>query len=189
MLIVPEYAFCFVCIPKTGSQAMSRYLESKLRNDDSTTFWVESLHDWHASVEEVEQVGELPFSLYDVWSFAVVRNPFDRLVSYCAMSDDFQVAPRNVIRAKLQSAIDGDDDRWMLPQSYFARGVKKLYRFEQLPQAVEELKDRFGIADNDPFPHINKSLRDRYAAYFDGELKAMVEEYYAEDLAAFGYKF
>lgn len=189
MFIIPEMGACFVAIPKTGSQTIAAWLQNNFRDDNSVVYAVESLHDWHANIEEVEATGELPFSIYDMWSFAMVRNPFDRLVSYCAQNcPEFQTHPRDVLREKLLAAIAGEEDRWMLPQSYFARNVKKLYRFEELPAAAIDIANRLGIHDA-ALPHVNKSSRDRYPAYYDSELKSMVEHYYAEDLAAFGYSF
>src|SRR5690606_24464155 len=133
MIIIPEHALCFVCIPKTGSQAMAMHLDASLRDDESRRFSVESLHDWHANIEETEATGQLPFSLYDMWSFAVVRNPFDRLVSWCAYDDEeFQHNPRGSIANALLKIEQGEASRWLLPQTYFTAGVKSLYRFEEL---------------------------------------------------------
>lgn len=190
MLILPEHGACFIAIPKTGGQAMASHLESHLRTPESRTFDVEALHDWHANIEEVESTGALPFSLYDMWSFAVVRNPFDRLVSYCAFNDDyFHHDPRGSLDAHLKMVEEGDANRWLLPQSYFAAGVKCLYRFEELDSAVLDINARFGIEGSAPLPVINESKRGRYAAYFDRELKARAEEAYKVDLLNFDYRF
>ena len=190
MLIIPEHAFCFVCVPKTGSQSMARHLEDSLRNERSRTFSVESLNDWHATIDEVEATGQLPFSLYDMWSFAVVRNPFDRLVSFCAFEDtEFEVNPQRSMNNALQLVIDDVAPRWLWPQKYFTAGVKKVYRFEELPAAVREINERLNIDLDTKLKLVNESARERYQAYYDSELKSLVETVYAEDLATFDYRF
>lgn len=190
MLILPEYGACFVCIPKTGTQALSQYLEKYLRTNESRRFSVESLHDYHASLEEVERVGDLPFSIYNTWTFAVVRNPFDRVVSYCASTDpSFEQNPQESVKRALIDFLENGQNRWMLPQSYFTAGVKQLYQFEALGDAVQSLKDRFGISDSGPMPKVNESFHGRYPMYFDGDSKALAEYAYAEDLRAFEYRF
>lgn len=190
MLIIPEKGACFVCVPKTGTQAMTRYLETALRNDESMVYEVERMHDNHATIAEVEAEQALPFSLYDAWSFAFIRNPFDRLVSHCAKSyPDFLEAPRDAIRDALTRVMQGEENRWMLPQVYFTAGVKALYRFERMEEGFAAIKQRLGIEDDSPLPKINESQRDRYAAYFDNDLKSLAEFVYADDLREFSYGF
>ena len=192
MLILSPQNACFVAIPKTGSMSMARFLETALRPGEAPQYDVESLHDWHASMREVEATGRVPFSLYDMWSFAVVRNPFDRLVSYCAFADaSFAVDAPECIRANVQEALNGDSDiRWMLPQGYFTSEVRTLYRFEDLTSAAADIRQRLGIPATHAFPTLNESERGpRYAPYFDQKLKSMVEELYADDLKTFDYRF
>lgn len=189
MLIIPEYGACFVMVPKTGGQALAARLEAALRTPEARTFAVEALHDYHANLEETESTGELPFSLYDMWSFAVVRNPFDRLVSFCAFDDpEFQHNPQHSMAAALQLVEEGNAPRWLWPQVHFTAGVKKLYRFEELPAAVQDINARLPIGD-EPLALVNESVRERHAAYYDSELKARVESVYHEDLLTFGYRF
>lgn len=190
MLILPEYGACFVCVPKTGTQALTQYLEKHLRTNESRRFPVESLHDYHASLEEVENVGDLPFSIYNMWTFAVVRNPFERIVSYCAWADPiFEQNPQESVKLAIVDFLENGQNRWMLPQSYFTAGVKQLYRFEALDDAVQSLKGRFNISDSGSMPKVNESFHERYPMYFDGDSKALAEYVYRADLQAFGYRF
>lgn len=190
MLILPEHGACFVCVPKTGTQALTQYLEKHLRTSESRKFSVESLHDYHASLAEVDETGQLPFSIYNMWSFAVVRNPFERIVSYCASADlEFERNPQESVKKTLIDFLENGQNRWMFPQSYFTSGVKQLYRFEALDEAVRALKVRFDISDKEPMPKVNESFHDRYPMYFDGDTKLLAEYAYAEDLQAFGYRF
>ncbi len=190
MLIVPEFAACFVCVPKTGSQAISLYLESKLRNNESRVFPADSLNDYHATLAEVERTKSLPFSVYDVWSFAFVRNPFDRFVSYCAATDPlFSYAPRDTMANVIYRLMNGGKDRWLYPQTFFTAGVKSIFRFENLNEDMKLVMERLGVPSDDVVPVVNESQHDRYQAYYDSDLKSMIEKLYADDFKAFGYEF
>lgn len=190
MLILTEQVACFVCVPKTGSQAVSAWLESHFRQWGNAGHAVESLNDWHASLPEVEATKQLAFSVYDLWSFAIVRNPFDRLVSYCAAFDeDFANDPHGSLRRALETAIDGDVNRWMMPQAIITQGVKSVFRFESFADAEKRIRFRLGIEDASPIPAINESSHQRYPVYFTSELKEMAESFYAEDLRTFEYRF
>lgn len=185
MFISTERRCCFVCVPKTGTQAMTRFLEAGIPN--RRVFNAESLYGYHANLSEVT---DIPFSIYDLWSFAVVRNPFDRLVSYCAAFDtDFQRYPIESIRAALLEAVDNPDNRWLKPQVFFTSGVKTIYRFEDLAAAIKDIKLVLNIDDSLQIDVVNESTHGRYSMYFDSELKALVESTYAEDLQEFGYRF
>lgn len=188
MLILPEKHAIFVAVPKTGSMALSQYIEKALRPEGAAGPDAEKLHEWHATLEEVAPF--LPFSVYDVWSFAVVRNPFDRLVSYCAGHDPhFQVNSKESITAALARVLRGEAERWLTPQVEVTAGVKTLFRYENLPAALDEILERLDLPVPEQFPVANESERGPYRAYFDGETKAMVESAYADDLTTFGYRF
>lgn len=193
MLLLTPLAACFVCVPKTGSQAISAHLEAHARQErdyELHSYDVESLHDWHASLEETEASGLLPYSVYDLWSFAVVRNPYDRLVSYCAAEDpEFAHAPRYSLHQHLDLLEQGVAPRWLWPQVHFTAGVKTLYRFEDLATAARDINTRLGIAPDVPLPVLNESSRERYPVYYDSELRARVAELYRQDLHAFDYRF
>ena len=187
MIILPEQDAVFVGIPRTGSKAMSLWLEAAFRAEGgagATKYPVESLHDWHATLSEALEVSGYP--LFRMWSFAVVRNPFDRLVSWAAMSDPhFAFDGAHAIRRLL----DAEPTRWTLPQVYFTDGVKQVYRFEQLSAAVSDLRNRLSIPENIEFTAEHETEHEHYRVYFDDELRERVLERYAADFAAFDYRF
>lgn len=187
MLILAEKGLCFVCTPKTGGQAIAKYIENLF--PDRRTFNVERLHYGHANLQEVEESAELGFSIYNMRSVAVVRNPFDRLVSYCASTDPgFHLDHVSSIRNALFTAADDPENRWLKPQGFFTQGVKVVYRFENFKQIIQDLSEILGV-DYTSAPVVNDSVHERYQKYFDNELKGMVEEIYADDLREFGYRF
>lgn len=185
MIISKPHGVIYVAIPKTASQSMSLLLERHLKEEDCP-YEAESLHDFHASLEEAKEITALPLENY--WSFAFVRNPFDRFISYCAGHvDGFHTDPGTAIAQALEQAREGTN-RWLLPQSYFLEGVRKVYRFEQLNEAVIDLSNRLEI-DLLEAPRINVSEREPYAGYYNEELKAAVAEIYMSDLLNLDYRF
>lgn len=184
MIILPEQNAVFVGIPRTGSMAMSRWLERAFRDGMGSPYPVESLHDWHATLSEA--VDDSGFPLFRMWSFAVVRNPFDRLVSWAAMSDpDFAFDPRGALLRLLQA----EPTRWTLPQVYFTDGVSQVYRFERLQEAVDDLRERLGVPADVLFPTEHETEHEQYRVYYDKELRELVMARYADDFAAFNYRF
>lgn len=189
MIILPEQGACFVCVPKVGSQTIANWLTKNLRKEDSRFFDVERLHDYHATLSETENTQQLPFSIYDMWSFAFVRNPFDRFVSYCAYTDpEFDQFPLESIRRNLEKLADGLVDRWGAPQTYFTHGVKSVFRLENLSQELPKIAAKLGITDLD-LKVLNSSARLSYPRYFDSTTKALLTSIYEEDLETFGYTF
>lgn len=184
MIILPEQNSVFIGIPRTGSMSMTQWLERAFRKPGATPYPVEALHDWHGTLSESVDASGYP--LFHMWSFCVVRNPFDRLVSWAAAKDEhFASDPQ----AALHRLLTEEPTRWTLPQSYFAEGVSHVYRFENLPLAIEDLRERLRIPADVEFFHEHETERDHYRAYYDADLRALLAERYAADLALFDYRF
>ena len=167
--------------------------------------------DMHWTAEDVMmRIGRTAWDKYA--SFAVVRNPYDRMVSeytwrkhVIALFDHNLFAPMDrgtsftdfvlAVKKKGEGAPGLLPDH-MWPQIDFLRTgmdemiVKTILRFEELEQSVVaflESKERIG-----PFslPKHNTSKRSAdYRSYYTEETKKAVEDMYAEDIAAFGYSF
>lgn len=144
------------------------------------------------------EVGEDRFASY--FKFAVVRNPFDRLVSqYCHTRD------RVDLRAFLRMPKDASFDEYLErirarrhvqwePQCSFLFDedgtllVDFVGRFERLAEDAAEIFARLGL-DGAALPHANRSQRSPYRDYYRDDLRRQVEEMYGEDLARLDYEF
>lgn len=186
MIISKTHGVVYVAVPKTASQALSSLFEQKLKGSDEGVRAEEQLNDWHASLDEAKEISELP--LENFWSFAFVRNPFDRFISYCAGHvPNFDIDPGNVLRQTVFEARNGEN-RWLLPQMYFLNGVRRVYRYEYMNEAVADIAKRLDL-DLGAVPRVNVSDREGYAGYYDDELKQAVAEVYAGDLLNLDYRF
>jgi len=141
----------------------------------------------------------------NLYKVAVVRNPFDRLVS-CFFNKvdvgkgyggkDSGAIPEHVrhsFSAFVHWLAEGDnlrsDVHW-LPQSEYlppAHQIDHLIRFESLRRGFAEVCKVAGQPCELPLD--NNSYHDHYSTYFDDELVQVASRLYGEDLQRFGYSF
>lgn len=183
MIILPAQQAVFVGVPRAASKAVSQWLERSLRPQGGALHPAEAMHCYHASIPEAVAAYGLPLHAY--WSFAVVRNPFDRLVSHCAMFDtDFVNNPQH----SLYKALNAPPTRWTMPQHALLDGVGSVFRFEQLDAAVVAIGERLGI-DASTFLQEHQSEHGPYRDYYTPALRELVELRYAADLLVYNYGF
>lgn len=145
------------------------------------------------------------FNIKDYYSFAIVRNPWDRVVStyeYCIMDEsthhymnspygrynkDYHLLKRKTFKQCLKH-VEWNFVRYIgwQPQHFFICDknnikVNKIYRFENL----SELEKDFNIK----LPHLNMSKHINYKNYYDDKLKNLVYKLYKEDIDLFKYEF
>ena len=207
MIISHAHRFVFVPIPKTGTHAVRQALREHLGPDDIEQVGlfvnkrfpyaeIAQIRHGHLSLREVRPyVGDDVVDGY--FSFAFVRNPYDRFVSYCAFM------------TRQHGAFDADPQGTMRKILFELRPMDHIHfrpQFEQLADAngevevdfvgrVESLQDdydaacrRIGIPSR-PLDRVNSSRRGDYRQYYDDELRQGVEALYRRDLELFGYGF
>lgn len=186
----------FVHIPKTAGTSIYDSLA------------MQKLPFTHAPARILRDLYPTEFQTY--FSFAFVRNPWDRMVSTFEFLRNETVWPDQkewalqhignqsfrefilrlnrepVYRASIMSY------NFFYSQTYFItdrRGqtiVKRIFKFEDLAAGFVELAERFGA--HQPLAHSRKTQsRAGHEAYYDAETWAIVGNLYAEDVAAFGY--
>ena len=148
---------------------------------------------------------------YESFSFAFVRNPWDRMVSafhylkhvpksdddvrwasenlssYACFGDFMQAMKSRSVALRIMSW------RHFLPQSYFiydVRGrklVNYVGRFEILQEEVEYIGERIGI---DPvLTRENATVKKDYRLHYTKSSRNLVERLYRNDINRFGYTF
>jgi len=147
----------------------------------------------------------------EVWArcftFTFVRNPFDRAVSAWRYLDrpagpgfglTFEEFVDRVTAARPRYARDDhalNKFSWHVepqaPQIVDADGhslVDFVGRTENLQAGFDEACRRIGIPTK-KLPRVNTTRRTSYRPYYDDRTRALVAEFYAQDIERFGYSF
>jgi hypothetical protein len=125
-------------------------------------------------------------------TFAVVRNPWDRVVSLWAFwnklkKEDvlFDAFVRNLQSYKFS------ENSWFTfdqPQkAWIPDGVTYLLKFETLEQDFVQIQNFYECTD--PLPKVNVSQHEDYHTYYTDETRDIVAQVFKDDIEAFGYVF
>jgi len=205
MIISFEKKYAYVAIPKTGSQAVRKHLRPFLRKGE----WEQSVFDeprlfpiprlaqlghGHLKVAEVQ-----PFLLPGMWqsffSFAFVRNPFDRFVSFCNFYNPGDMGKADDPVETMKNMITDPELRQhvlMQPQHIFLEdengdpAVSFVGRYERLQKDFAKICVQIDIAPGE-LEMVNASARQSSSRHFDKELEGMVREFYRLDFEKFDY--
>ena len=216
MIISRGRRYIFVHAPKTGGTSLQFALEMRAMKDDTLVgntpkaqnrrrrqahlqleaagrFWKHStLRDIRGIVQDDE--------LDDMFVFTLVRNPWDRLVSYyhwlqmqefdhpaVTLSQSLPFA-EFLAHPGIQRSIEAS------PASAYTKdhaGIDRCrlaLRLEHLDEDRVELEDYLGFTLD--IPHINSSQRDAdYRSYYGEADSQIVARICSEDIARFGYAF
>lgn len=213
MLISDARRALFVHVPKTGGVSVGVIFERTCPDARSKAPGVVPPLGRHAPYERILRAEP---EVTDYWSFAFVRNPWARMVSWWSMIDDWDREwgpasgrPQEGIRRMR------GNDMWRAAASYSGfeefvlRGTEELPRVgrpqvdylraperavdfvgrtESFADDLAEVERRLGGRPA-PVPHRNRSPHGSYRDYYTAATRAKVAEVYAADLEAFGYTF
>lgn len=212
MIISPGRRFIFVHIPKTGGTSMALALEARAHRDDILIGDTPKARKRRARAEALKAKGRVwkHSNLTDIdgafdvdtigamFCFTLVRNPWDRVVSYYhwLQGQGFdhpavQIAKQLEFgdflhhRLTMSTLIAWPYGRYMRTVDGVERGA--FLRLEHLDQDIEPLVEHLGFCPD--MPHENKSERGDYRRYYDNELRDLLGRLCAEDIARFGYEF
>lgn len=214
MIISHGRKYIFVHIPKTGGTSLALALEDKAMKDDVLIGDTPKAKKRRKRLKDVQTTGRVwkhsrltdvyglvdQAQMEDYFVFTLVRNPWDRMVSYYHWLRDQTFDHPHVTLAKTvefspflndgltQAMMSADGAaRYVSDQS----GVDRcdLYlRLEQLAQDVKTLEDAIGVRLG-MVPHTNTSTRGAYQTYYTDADLTLVGQLFAPDIARFGYAF
>jgi hypothetical protein len=193
--------FLFVHIPKTAGNSiqsvLSDYSEDELvalrsEQDGIERFGLRNPKykiKKHSTLEEYRlALGEENFG--ELYKFACVRNPWDRMVSY------YFTPTQNVVgwdRKKFRKVITE-----AMPVADYLRlnecndnpfeNVNYIMRFENLADDFRNVCAALDISAA-TLPQYNRSNREHYSKYYDEDLRELVHARFAAEIDRFGYRF
>lgn len=214
MIISPGRRFIFVHIPKTGGTALSLALESRAMKDDILIGDTPKARRRRGRVKGVASAGRLwkHSTLADIaglvteaeiaafFTFTLVRNPWDRAVSYYHWLRCQSFAHPAVGLARTHD-FAGFLDHPQIRKSYRlwpygawmrdAAGQERarlFIRLERFAEDVAPLDAHLGFSLR--MGRVNESDRQRdWRPFFTDRTAALIAELCAEDIARFGYAF
>ena len=149
----------------------------------------------HISLRQLQaNVGENIWRRY--FKFAIVRNPYDRFVSVCAMLNKRNPSYGGGERAfmKRALAVPRFQERVLVrPQAEFLIdrtgdvGVDFVGRFETLQESFDAACRQIGIRAV-PLAATNATEHAAFDTYYDAQLRRMVTDFYRGDFAMFDYQ-
>lgn len=214
MIISRGRSYIFVHIPKTGGTSMALALEARAMKDDimlgdtpkavkrrrrlkgvkaSGRLWK------HAGLSDIDGLLS-PEEIAAMFTFTLVRNPWDRMVSYYhwLRTQRFDHAAVHLARAQSfegflrDPATQAAQRQW--PASRYMSDItgtercKSYIRLEHFEQDAGALISHLGFELS--LPHENPSERAAgYREAYSGEMRQIVADCCAADIARFGYAF
>ena len=148
-------------------------------------------------------VGEVAWR--DAFTFAFIRNPFDRAVSnwkYFSrlgmMSGSFEQYVEMITVERPQYSVADLQHTallWHAETQWFqifnksgTQMVDFVGRFESLPADFQEICRRLNVS-NAALPHLNKSNHNHYRSYYSARTERLIASRYEKDIEEFGYCF
>lgn len=212
MILSTGRKYVFIHAPKTGGTAMALALEGRAMKDDIMLGDTPKAMKRRRRLQGVETRGRLwkHSTLADIdglvpgldrlFAFTLVRNPWDRMVSYyhwlrgqsfdhpaVALADqmtfvDFACA------AQTRSSMKASPARHYMTDASGCEHCDLYIRLEQFDRDAAPLWEHLGFSLE--LPHVNASDRAAdYRAYYSDAARSAVAEACAEDIERFGYTF
>lgn len=197
---VPRYNLLFVHPPKTGGTSVQEWLLTNVRSAERTKNSFQ-----HVSLETLIQ----EFNFEDPFSFATVRNPFDRVVSSYFYHKEvlqhhieylkthpnqeggkFGNLEKNI--EELNACNNGlkyyiENIMKLKPQVEYTKGVSLIIKLEEINQKFTTIQKL--VKCRTPLQHLNTSKHEHYTAYYDKKTKKLVSRIFYEDLIEYGYEY
>jgi len=192
-MISYDKKFIFVHINKTAGTSMEKALADygvkKLEEKGDLKFELNYNQSQHFNCDEYKKY--LGSEYDDYFKFTVVRNPFDRVVSYYyggAIQKGLNFKDWVVDRYLNENYKDyirmySDYTHWFDKDE-----MNYVLKFENLDQDFIKLKETLDLNCELGKANVNKS-RTHYRDYYDNKTKDIIENHFEKELNAFQYKF
>ena len=183
-----KYKFCFIHIEKCAGTSIRDALSKNLKiRHFKSLFYFGPMKGigGQKAVDYINMLGKKEYEKY--FSFAIVRNPFDRLVSWY-LYDNFGLNSfESWIKYFFEKINILQMDHLLDDKGNIA--VKYIGRFENLQNEFDIIADKIGI-ERIILPHKKKYLSEKnYKDFYSKELRLFVEKKLEKEIKFLNYKF
>ncbi|MEM7521059.1 MAG: sulfotransferase family 2 domain-containing protein [Pseudomonadota bacterium] len=214
MIISRGRSYIFVHIPKTGGTSMALALEARAMKDDIMLGDTPKARNRRRRVRATPESGRLwkhstltdinglatPQEMSQMFCFTMVRNPWDRVVSYYhwLRAQHFDHPAARLARdgtfeaflgaREVQSSLHATPAPHYMTDASGSVQCDSYIRLEHFSSDAEPLWAHLGFELE--LPWVNASKRDRdYRGYYSKRMRETVRQCCAADISRFGYDF
>lgn len=188
-MISHTHKFIFTHIPKTAGTSLSRLLMK---------FGGKKITKAHWRTRDIIRTCNIN-NPEDYFKFAIVRNPWSRMLSYYDMLvlqkqinisfEDFVTQMQSKTLDKKFSLVE--QHTW-ITNEHNEICVDYIGKFEQLQESVDIILSKIGVK-NESLQHVNKGLASKntkhYTEYYNNDTKHIVGDMFSGDISRFEYVF
>lgn len=196
----------FVRVPRTSSTSIDTEMTRHfgLVHGRQDMFPDQPRHSFYpAHLTAAEARANIGPALFDgLYSFGIVRNPWDRALSFYRYRQRENHIPAAMPFSDYLAALEQRDRRyfwfapfWMEAAEFLLDAsdcplVTRIVRYESRAEELAEVGERIGLAGLGG-ERVNVSARDdrSYIEHFDDAARERIARLYARDIAVFGYSF
>jgi len=195
----------YIRIPKNASTSLYEFFgEMNVIKDEhfdaNNDKYLNFFYPSHCTLTDaVEVIGE---DILKNPIFAVVRNPYDRLVSMFFFAKKYNLGSIYDVATEEFDTFAEEFYKLSLDPNFFHAWSQKKFishggcevsigRFENLEEDVESFINNNNIEELDinQFPKLNSTTHNNYREYYSDKSKEIVQRMWGEDLDCFSYSF
>lgn len=178
-ILVKEPAGVFLHIPKTAGRSIRSWLQNNCKGFEPKHKVMHMDYNWNKKY--IQKAYDIDIN--NIFSFTVVRNPWDRIVSayYDYLSKNEGCTFHVFVTEKLGSTT------FKKQMCDYAGSATHILKFENLNEDFRIVQDYF--RSNESLNHVGKTKHKHYSEYYTDELVELVRQRYILDIERFEYEF